>query len=468
MINFQQILYALIAISVFATLLAGERKLRVGFFIATLLLATGYRRAFFGKYIEIHPSEILFWFVALLLVFQNKPQKNQEQDKFHLPKWLPFFMIFWLWGWALSLFSKVPLDLAFNQFKPFLILPLIFWLTWKLLKEPNGFYIFLRGMFIAGSLIGGLGLFEYYLPGVAGSIPGFSANPQTAADYMGFIRAHYSFYGAPTATFMLVITTPLALALWHRAKTLTQKWFLLAGVALQILGIYIGGYRSMWLTIGVEIILFVMLYRGFFIGAFGLIPLALIYQSLPNEALLRLSTLFAAAAGKAVDSSAIKRINRASDAIATLQSHPMGLGWATSGWVHNDILQIAVDLGIIAVLIFIIAYLITAFRLTKKAFVLRGKLAKAEFQVSLAILLSFIGSGFLYASQGITWQVFLVLPAWLIWALAEHWTADPPIVTLQENTNASENIRTAPGFQQRRYNPRDPRSHPLGGRDPRR
>ncbi len=467
MIDIQLIFFILVAIGMLSVLTAGKRKLQVGFSLAVMLLSAGYRRAFVSRYIEIHPAEVVFWFLAVLLFVQPRQHKGQISNPYHLPKWLSVFMIFWLWGWVIAIFSNLQLDLIFNQFKPFLILPVIFWLTWKLLREPNGIYVFLRTFFIAGTLVAGTGLFEYYFPGLAGRIPGFSAS-SFSADISGFMRARFSFYGSPTATFMLVITTPLGLALWHQAISPRQKFMLLTGIAIQMLGIYIGGYRSMWLAMGSEIILLVMLYRGVFVGLFGLIPLAAVYQSLPSEALLRLSTLFLAAEGHAVDSSAINRLNRIDDALAMIQRNPFGSGWASSGWTHNDVLQIAVDLGVIAILIFIVAYLTVVFRLGKKALSLRKARTHADFQVTLAILLGFIGSGFLYVSQGVTWQIFLVLPAWLIWALAEYWTAEPPIVTLQENINAAQNIRTTPRFQQRRYNLRDPRINPLGGRDPRR
>jgi hypothetical protein len=463
MISFQQILYVLVFISLLVVLLAGKKKLQVGMFIATLLLATGYRRVFLSKYLEIHPAEVLFWFVAIVLVLQRRSKTGEEQ-KFRMPRWLVFFMFCWVWGWSISLVSKLPLDLILNQFKPFLILPLIIWLVWKLTQENNGFYTLLYAMFFAGTLIGALGIVEYYLPGMVAGIPGFSANPFSTADYMGFVRATFSFFGAPTATFMLAITAPLSLALWHRANTLNQKINLISGVIVQILGIYIGGYRSIWLALGVEIILFVMLYRGVFVGILGLIPLVLAYRSLPNEALVRLSTLLAVAQGSSVDSSAIKRIERINEAYAVLKQNPFGLGWGGSGWTHNDLLQIAVDLGVIAAIIFIIGYGVLFFHLIRKVLFLRNMRARSSFQVSLGLLLGFIGSGFLYISQGVTWQVFLVLPAWLIWAVAHYWVAEPPIVNLQENTNVAENIRFAPRFQQRRYDPRNSRIHPLDRR----
>ncbi len=461
MIGFQQILYALIGLGVFVILLTPrERKLQTGFAAATALLAVGYRRAFIGRYLEFHPSEIIFWLLFFLVLLENRPRAQKEADKaaskFRLPAWLIFFMLFWLWGLALSLFGRLSWDLIFNQFKPFLIFPVVIWLSWRLLKQPGGLNLFLRAMFAGGTIVGFLGVLEYYFPSAFSLLPGFSANPFTRADFLGFVRARFSFYGAPTATFMLVVTLPLGLALWSSAKTGAQKLTLLAGVGVQALGVYIGGYRSMWLALGTEIILFVMLYRGALAGIFGLIPLVLVYQSLPKEALVRLSTLFAAAQGRAVDSSAIKRIERVDEAFSILSQNPFGLGWAASGWVHNDILQIAVDLGVIAVLIFIVAYLTTAFRLAKKTLLLRKEKAGTEFQISFGVFLGFVGSGFLYASQGVTWQVFLALPAWLIWALAIHWTADPPIVNLQENANAAQNIRTTPRFQQRRF----PASHP--------
>lgn len=457
MLSFQQILYVIIGISVFATLLAPrEVQLKRGFSIAVILLAVGYRRAFLSKYLEFHPSEILFWLLFFLLLLRREARSAKPQNKtetFRLPNWLIFFMLFWLWGLAASLFSGLSWDLILNQFKPFPIFPVVLWLSWSLLKQSDGLNVFLRAMFASGTIVGVFGALEYYFPGVFNSIPGFSASPFTRADYMGFVRAKFSFYGAPTATFMLVIIIPLGLALWSSAKTTAQKLMLLGAIGFQTLGVYIGGYRSMWLALGTEIILFVMLYRGVFVGILGLIPLILLYRLLPSEALMRFSTLFAASQGRAVDSSIINRIQRVDEAFDILSKNPLGLGWGASGWVHNDVLQIAVDLGVAAVLIFVIAYLVLAFRLARKTLSLRGKKGGAEFQISFGIFLGFVGSGFLYASQGVTWQVFLALPAWLIWALAAHWSAEPPVIPSQESVHASENIRTAPRFQQRRFSP---------------
>lgn len=466
MINFQEILFVIILISTIYILLSGEKRLQNGFFIATLLLATGYRQVFLSTNLQFQSAELLFWLLAVLLIFQRN--KGRTQDKFRLPVWLSLFMVFWPIGWITVFLINQPIDFTINQFKPFLLLPVSFWLLWNLIKENGGFYTALRAMFLASTLVGVLGVFEYYFPGLAGSIPGFSANAYLRADYLGFTRAMFIFYGAPTATFMLVITVPLGLALWHQAASLRQKMFLIGGVAFQIMGIYIGGYRSMWLALGVEVIMLVMLYRGVFVGLIGMIPLVFIYQSLPSEALIRISTLYAAAGGHAVDSSAIKRIDRVSEAYGIVQQNPLGVGWGVSGWVHNDILQIAVQLGVAAVALFLFGYFMLAFKLAKKTLTLRNMRATAEFQVSLGLLLAFMGSGFLYASQGVTWLAFLALPAWIIWALAEYWVKEPSMIKLQEQPNATQNIRTTPRFQQRRYSPRDPRIDPLGGRDTRR
>ncbi len=104
--------------------------------------------------------------------------------------------------------------------------------------------------------------------------------------------------------------------------------------------------------------------------------------------------------------------------MARLMEHPMGTGWSTSGWTHNDLLQIGLSVGVAGALVFILGYLWTAFLLIKRLWELRQKKDKAGFRFGLGILLSFIGTGFLYVSQGITWQVFLVLSAWFSWAMA--------------------------------------------------
>jgi hypothetical protein len=416
----------LIGMGLFSVLVAGKRRLQVGIVWAVFLLAFGLRRFFLTNRLEFHPAEILLWFLAALVFLERKPLVSGSA-RFRLPLWMIFFILFWPIGWVLAIFSGTALDQVFNQFKPFLVLPLVFWLVWRLLQEANGWRTLLTSLFLTSTLVAVLGLLEYVSPGVVGRIPGFTGGSSAFVGVNSFLRARYSFYGAPTATFMMVIAAPLGLALWHWAKTPWNKWFIVGGFLLQAIGVYIGGYRSIWLALGAQVVIFLILNYGPLLGVFALIPVGFVYESLPREALIRMASLFSAVEGQPLDSSAVKRIGRVEDALARLMEHPLGTGWASSGWTHNDLLQIGLSVGALGALVFIAGYLWTVFRLVRRLSALRLAKDTAGFRFGLGIFLSFIGSGFLYVSQGITWQIFLVLPAWLSWAMAACWLVFPPV-----------------------------------------
>ncbi len=111
-----------------------------------------------------------------------------------------------------------------NQFKPFLILPVVFWLVWKLVQQENGWQILLTSLFVTGTFVAITGLVEYLLPGATRDDPGFADPHISTIGVNSFLRARYSFYGAPTATFMMLVDSsagfvPVAVgrtSSWHK------------------------------------------------------------------------------------------------------------------------------------------------------------------------------------------------------------------------------------------------------------
>jgi hypothetical protein len=419
------VLYAVIGIAVLSTLAGGKYKLSIGIFWVIFLLGFGIRRFFLTSRLEFHPAEVLIWFLAGLVLL-DRSQAVPTGARFRVPSWMIVFMLFWPIGWVLAYTSGTALEQSLNQFKPFLLLPVVFWLVWRLVMQKHGWQTLLASLFITGTLVAVTGLVEYILPGTTRNVPGFMDPYSSTIGVNSFMRAHYSFFGAPTATFMMVVTAPLGLSLWQWARVSWLKLLILAGVTLQAAGIYIGGYRSIWLAMSVQLIIFAVLNYGPILGVLVLVPAVFVYESLPREAMVRMASLFSAAEGNPLDSSAVKRIGRVEDAMARLKERPIGTGWSTSGWTHNDLLQIGLSVGAAGALVFILGYLWTAFRLIQQLLTVRQAKDHAGFRFGLGILLSFIGSGFLFVTQGITWQVFLVIPAWFSWAMATYWVFLPP------------------------------------------
>ncbi len=57
---------------------------------------------------------------------------------------------------------------------------------------------------------------------------------------------------------------------------------------------------------GVQLVIFAILNYGLLLGAFALVPLYLSTEFLPNEAMVRMGSLFSAVEGQPLDSSAVK------------------------------------------------------------------------------------------------------------------------------------------------------------------
>ena len=161
----------------------------------------------------------------------------------------------------------------------------------------------------------------------------------------------------------------------------------------------------------------------------------------------RVASTFAVLQGAPIDHSALVRKERALEALDAAFSAPLGRGWASAGWVHSDFLQIAVNLGVIAALIFIGGYLFTFWRL---AVIVK---TSAQFprdetaELGFSLFLSFIVVGGLLATQGVEVLPQLILPVWFIWALVEVWLRQSSEAAALSYAYVPANFYPAANFQ---------------------
>jgi hypothetical protein len=405
----------------------GERGIRFGLVLWVLTLALGYRTVELTPNLRIHPSEILIW---LLFVCILARRRFLSAIRFPLPWWLWLLIPFWVLAWWPLIAGDAQWDKMLNEFRDFLLLVPLMIVSAVVLERRSYWRYLLLAFFVASSWIALMGVVEYWFPGVEKLFPAFihAAKPEATAD--GFMRAQFSFWGGSQATFICVLALPGAifLATWWRGWM--PRAAILAAAVLQIMAIYIGGYRSIWLVLLIQVLAACILRvkkHGVAIAILVLVVAAGGYQLIPNTN-ERVITGLAALQGAPIDHSAQDRKDRALEALNEVIESPFGGGWSSAGWVHSDFLQVAANLGIIAGLIFLGGYLYTLLRVVRQ--MPTWLKATAQGELGLYVLLSFVGVGCLLTMQGVEVLPQMVLPVWFVWSLVEIW--------LRQNSEAKE------------------------------
>jgi hypothetical protein len=102
----------------------------------------------------------------------------------------------------------------------------------------------------------------------------------------------------------------------------------------------------------------------------------------------------------------------------TLQ-RPVGSGWSSSGWVHNDLLQISAGQGVLAAALYVGTWLYLGAGLLGRLLSLRR--VQLSTYLPEGLLIALLASGGVMVTQGVTWLAHLALPIWLVWMLASVW-----------------------------------------------
>lgn len=411
----------LAALLVFAM---GDRGLKVGYVFLVLTFGLGYRTMHLTASVSVHPSELVLWGLFALPVLQPTSWRQRRTTTW-LPSWLLLFIPFWIWAWLRGLSAGLQWDDMFNEFRNFLLLVPLFIVTQLVLSDRNNWRHVLLALYCVGTFIAGMGLVEYVFPGIKSVFSAFITQPEARETPERFARAIFSFWGAPAATFILVLSAPFAIVVWAWWSRSWQRALTILALVVQVLGIYIGGYRSMWFVLTAQILVFGVVRRKPVVAVVCLLLPLLGTWLMSSQARERaLSGIFLLGGNpQNIDTSGIKRWDRITTTLTDTWNQPLGSGWSAAGWVHSDFVQVAANLGILAGLLFAGAFLFTLFRVLRRVFV---PCLSDDHQLGLALLLSFIGGGAIMGMEGVEVLIQLVLPVWFVWVLVEVWLRQKP------------------------------------------
>ncbi len=321
-------------------------------------------------------------------------------------------------------------DSMLNEFRNFLLLIPLVIVAAVVLERKRYWRYLLLAFFVAGSCIALMGVLEYWFPEVISFFPAFvgKASAPTVTEE-GFMRAQFAFWGGPPATFICLLALPAAIVLAQWWPGRLQRAAIVVASVLQILAIYIGGYRSIWLILLIQLLTACVLRlrkQGAVIALLCVVVSVGGYELIPRTTERAMSGV-SALQGHPTDSSATGRKNRAVSAFESAVESPFGTGWSSAGWVHSDFLQVTVNLGVVAGLIFFGGCAYTLLRLGRR--VLPNLTNRQHGDLGLSLFLSFMAAMGLLAMEGVTVLPQMALPVWFIWALSEVWlrqTADVP------------------------------------------
>ena len=441
---YKELIVALGVLIIAVIVFGGEHGIRFGLVLWVLTLALGYRTIEWTKDLRIHPSEILLW---LLLVCTFAHRQLIARAKLALPWWLWLFIPFWALAWWPLIVGDAPWDKMLNEFRDFLLLIPLMIITPIVLQRENYWRLLLVAFFLVGTWIAFMGVVEYWFPQVTDIFPAFIHAVKPELTDEGFARGQFSFWGGSQATFICAMALPIALVL----VTWWPRWYSRAVIVLaavfQMLAIYIGGYRSLWFLLILQIVVACVLRlqkHGVAVAVLCLVVGVGGYHYIPNTT-ERAMTGIAALRGQPVDHSAQERKDRAFEAIDQAAARPFGSGWSSAGWVHSDFLQVAANLGVLPALIFLAGYLFTLQKLFRNTRVCLGRGEQGD--LSLVLLLAFIAAGEHLAMQGVQVLPQMALPVWFVWALVQEWSRRTAQETELSYSYAAPNLYPAANFQ---------------------
>ncbi|HKR13087.1 MAG TPA: hypothetical protein VJT15_13590 [Pyrinomonadaceae bacterium] len=414
-VSYREVIVMLMVLAGLSAFAAGNKGLRVGLVFLVLTFALGYRTIELTASLRVHPAEFVLWgLLALTLVQRNRVTV-------WIPLWLIAFIPFWLWGWWPWLTGDFNWEPMFSEFKNFILLIPLFVLVGSVLGEKSGWRSVLLAFYLVGGWIAAMGIVEYVYPNARALFPTFMSVSEPVQTGDGFQRARFSFWGSADAVYVCVLALPIAAAVWEWWSNSWKRAVNVAIVVVMLGGIYISGHRNAWLMVALQFLAFAAIRKQYLLGIAVLLVFFSLYQFAPNAAKARFYSGTELLTGQpvATDSSGRKRWDRVTTSLNNTLTHPLGSGWTAAGWVHNDFLQVAENLGILAGALFLGAYAFTLGRLWRGVRI--ASLLREQRMLGIALLLSFTCAGIILATDANVVLPQLILPIWFVWVIAEIW-----------------------------------------------
>ena len=380
--------------------------------IAAFIL--GYRTFEPIQGLKLHPIEI-FAYASIIRVIIAKPSNFVK-----MPISMSILGLFFVTFFIIDSITRYNYWVLL-EFKNSLLIIIVFFIA-KHIHFNNKYIVRLLKMYLyAATTISIIGIIEFVFPSLVANIFGFPYQPRGIDEAAYFTRLAFLFWGSHLAANLIPPVFPILLLLKSEKEPIVNNNLLLtAFILINLFSIYLSGNRASWLIITVLLFLTIFQYKNvlmpklkFYIGFIVTVFVVYVYSQ-PVEG--RYISTFKALTGQIdtrYDSSGGVRLARAKIAINSIISNPLGTGWGSQGWVHNDILQIGSTVGIIPGATLFFAPILLLFKLYKTYSKAIGK--------HKTMLFTFIGIlVFIIISIFLNGNFFLVqtgVPLFVLWAI---------------------------------------------------
>lgn len=403
------VIFVLIVLGVTMILMPAERVIRYGFVLWILTFGLGWRTIYLTPNLNFHPSELLAWLLFGLIAVRKA--MSRDKSPYAIPVYIPLLMLFSVSGILVSVLRNTPWDSWLEEAKIlFALIPTFYVVKWVVADRKQWDQAARLAVWIA-TYVSLLGLMDYFAPNLSRALaPNASIDPLFVSEYQhGFGRVGFIFYGSFAAGFLIFtffgLTIHYLLSSWGKSRINLILYGSMA--VIQIAAMYLSGYRGIYYALIVLTLAYALVYRrAWFLVLAAVAALPLLPSQFFERFISLVDTRFA-------DSSQFDRIQRAQSALDLISESPLfGVGWAGSGYVHSDLVQLGADLGLPALGVFVVWLL----SMTRQLFSLaRGKTWVSTYGASSFAMLC--GLFIVLAGEGIIVWIQLMIPVWFLFAM---------------------------------------------------
>jgi O-antigen ligase len=387
---------------------SSEKVLLWGYYLCIVAFGLGYRAVWLNPLVGFIVPEAMIWVLFIILLARRIVHRQPIHRLVPLP--IVLLLCLGAFGVITAAIHGRSWETIASEFKLLLVLMPILYATAELVTDLERWGQCLWLLVITSFYVASLGLTEYFAPSLVAPLQGFFEQKHIIYSAQSFARAEFSFVVSSFASTFLALAALLALNLAIKARAMGRKAFAFACFVLCNLGVYVSGYRGMWLALATALLAYVLVSwrRGWLL----LGPYAVVLHFLPEETYHHIYAVFDPV--QYYDSSMLDRQQRFRFALERIRRSPLwGQGWGGVGSSHSDFTQIAGNLGIPALLVFLWWY----FGLMRKLYGLARESGPWS-EYAKGLLATLAGGVILLATEGLIVVGAVIIPFWFIMALA--------------------------------------------------